>query len=113
MIAKLFSGLDVGGWFALRMDHPVWLRDFARWPDEDAGRVEQILQALGARHVVVGHTVQKGEIQTRFRGRVFLIDTGILAAVYGGKPATLEIAGGRFTAIYPDERRVLLEPGEE
>ena len=77
-------------------------------------RVAELLETYGARRFVVGHSVQKREIQPRFGGRVLLIDTGMLASVYGGRPSALEIAGGRFTAIYEEgERRSLpeLAPG--
>jgi hypothetical protein len=53
----------------------------------------------------------KGEIRSRFEGKVFLIDTGMLASYYpGGRPSALEIADGKFTAIYLDRRAVLLDP---
>ena len=69
---------------------------------------------LRRRHLVVGHTAppkEAGRIAARFGGRIFLIDTGMLPGHYpGGRPSALEIAGGRFTAIYSGERVVLLEP---
>ncbi|HVR29647.1 MAG TPA: hypothetical protein VMS86_08930, partial [Thermoanaerobaculia bacterium] len=43
----------------------------------------------------------------RFGGRAFLIDTGMLSEVYGGKPSALEIVDGVFTAIYADRREEL------
>jgi hypothetical protein len=48
-------------------------------------------------------------IRVRFGQRVFLIDTGMLAAVYKGRPSALEIDGARIKAIYPGEESVLVE----
>jgi hypothetical protein len=60
---------------------------------------------------VTGHTPQaSGRITPRFENRVFLIDTGMLAAVYKGRPSALEIKDGVITAIYTDRRDVLVKP---
>ncbi len=96
----------------LRPDGPFWFRGYARW-SEDEGRqqVARILRRLDADHLVVGHTPQSSyTIRSRFGGKVFLIDTGMLAPIYRGRPSALEIHQGHFTAIYPDERRQLLSP---
>ena len=69
--------------------------------------------AYNAKHIAVGHTVQKGgRIRPRFGGKVFLIDTGMLSSYYpGGRPSALEIRDdAKFTADYMDQRVVLLEP---
>src|SRR4030095_4856652 len=52
-------------------------------------------------------------IGVRFSGRVFLIDTGMLAEVYGGKPSALEIDRGVFTAIYVGKREELWNDSRE
>ncbi len=101
------------GWYAVHPDGPLWFRGFADWPDAEDGKITAVLQQMGVAHAVVGHTPQlSGGIRSRFGGKVFLIDTGMLSAYYkGGQAAALEIQGGKFTAIYRDRRAVLLEPG--
>lgn len=106
--------LSYAGGYAVHPDGPLWFRGFADWPDADGeAKIKTILEQLGAAHVVVGHTPQlTGGIRSRFGGKVFLIDTGMLSAYYkGGQAAALEIQAGKFTAIYRDRRAVLLEPG--
>lgn len=82
-------------------DGPLWYRGNARCHELLEGPALAVnLQALGAARVVVGHTpTADHHIQLRLRGRVAVIDTGMLSEVYGGEPQVLEIAGGRLTAI--------------
>jgi hypothetical protein len=91
---------------------PLWYRGLAK-DDESvlAPRVELALQSLGARAIVVGHSVTgTGRIQARFGGRVFGIDVG-MGDVYGKNLAALEVgADGAFTAVYPDRREELARP---
>jgi Calcineurin-like phosphoesterase len=89
-----------------RVDGPLWYRGLAQEPDTFAPQVGEILRALGARALVVGHTVaQTGRIMTRFDGRVIEIDTGMQPAyVSGGRASALEIKGDEATAIYVDQR---------
>lgn len=96
---------------AAREDGPLWYRGLALEPEEVfAPELETILSKLGARAIVVGHTVApNGTIRARFGGRVFQIDTGMLDADFfpGGKPSALEIVGDTVTAIYTDRREPL------
>ena len=70
---------------------------------EDQAEVVLFL-ASDASRFVTGHTPQQNRsINTRFGGRVVLIDTGMLS-YYQGRPAALEIAGDTLTAIYETER---------
>jgi hypothetical protein len=89
-----------------RVDGPLWYRGLAQEPDTFAPEVGEILTALGARAIVVGHTVvQSGRIITRFDGRVIQIDTGMQPAyVTGGRASALELKGDEATAIYVDRR---------
>ena len=91
---------------------PLWYRGLAK-EDETlfAPALEQILEAMDARAIVVGHTVTvTGRIQDRFGGRVVMIDAG-MAPAYEGSLAALEIdAEGRMTAVYPDAREVIERP---
>lgn len=76
---------------------PVWTRVYGE-PDVDAeacAALERVLSQVGAKRLVVGHTVQKHGISSACRERVFRIDVG-LSAYYGDHPPqVLEIAGGR------------------
>ena len=67
-----------------------------------------MLQSLGAKAIVVGHSVTgDGRIQARFGGRVVGIDVG-MGDVYGGNLAALEVGpDGSLTALYPDRREEL------
>jgi hypothetical protein len=93
---------------------PLWYRGLASEPEDAfAPALETILQRMKARAVVVGHTpVPNGRIQTRFGGRVVLIDTGMLNGEFypGGAPSALELRGDTFMAIYLDGRQPLEAP---
>jgi hypothetical protein len=70
--------------------------------------VDEVLAALGARTLVIGHTLtETGRLKTRFGGRVVMIDTGMLPA-YGGHRSALEIGPGGMVALYPAGRETLL-----
>ena len=83
-------------------DGPVWNRDYS-WGDHDAGsdtckRLDETLNLLGAKFMVVGHTQQHGGINSTCGGKVWRADVG-MAAHYGGRPQVLEIKNGNFTVI--------------
>ena len=91
---------------------PLWFRGMAR-EDETAWlpSLERVLAGIGARRVVIGHTVTgDGRIKTRFDGRVVMIDVG-MNPVYGRNLAALEIGpGGALAALYESSREELLRP---
>jgi hypothetical protein len=111
--ARLVHLLGFGKWLFMSEDGPLWFRGYDQWNEEEgAPQVEKVLTAYEATHLVVGHTVQKaGHIRSRFGGKVFLIDTGMLNTYWpGGLASALEIrAGGKFTAEYLDGQEVLFE----
>lgn len=100
---------DIRAWTIYDPEGPLWFRGYARWSDEEGlERMPGILEAAGVRGIVVGHTPQKSHaITNRFNAGAWLIDTGMLHEVYGGRPAALEIVGDRVTALYPGAREVL------
>ena len=104
--------LGFDDWLLAREDSPQWFRGYAQWTeDEGLERMPPILESLGARAIVAGHTPQRSKsITPRFGSRVFLIDTGMLASVYRGRASALEIQGESFTAIYVGERVPLPAP---
>lgn len=127
LLAHLEHCVDYEKWHLFAPQGPLWFRGYAEprparsgsegfgWSDQEgAPRIAQILEQQGARRVVVAHTPRAdGTINVRFGGRAFLIDTGMLAEVYGGKPSALEIEGGVFTAIYTDRREELWNDARE
>jgi len=111
--AKLGDFLHYGDWISMRADGPLWFRGYDQWSEEEGlQQIDKVLNNYKAAHIAVGHTVQKGgHIRTRFAGKVFLIDTGMLASYYpGGKASALEISceKNKFIAEYMDEHVVLL-----
>lgn len=98
--------LSFSMWLINSPDGPLWYRGLALEPEETLrSGVEAMLGRLKSRYLVAGHTPQpKGEINRRFGSRVFLIDTGMLKSVFGGRASALEIRSGRFTAYYADEK---------
>jgi len=83
----------------LASDGPVWSRHYSDEPDvEDCDILEQTLDRLGARRMVVGHTVNTDGISSACGGQVWRIDVG-MARHYGGSPAVLELRTDVATII--------------
>lgn len=108
---RLVHLLDVNHWLCMRDEGPLWYRGYDSWSDETGEeQISKILAVYHASHIVVAHTVQKGpHIRTRFDGKVFLIDTGMVYKDQGGKPSALDIQAGKFTAIYADGQDALFD----
>jgi len=103
----------VQNWLSVSPDGPLWYRGLALEPEETLrGPVEAMLARLGVRYMVAAHTVRpKFDIASRFDNHVFLIDTGMLKEVYGGRGSALEFRDGSVTAYYTDqEPQVLVAP---
>ena len=108
--ASLAAILEADSWMIRSGDGPLWFRGSAKWDEDEQGEeMIELLAGVGATYVVGGHTPQRPRrIQTRFEGRVFLIDTGMLSSHYeGGQPSALVIEGDTFTAIYLDGSEVV------
>ena len=88
---------------------PLWFRGMAR-EDETLWQpsLERVLAGIGARAVVIGHTVTSdGRITPRFGGRVVMIDVG-MNPLYGRNLAALEIGpDGAMSALYEGRREEL------
>jgi calcineurin-like phosphoesterase family protein len=71
---------------------PDWVRDFSQDPvsDEECALLGRALDALGAKRMVIGHTVQKSGISSACNDRVYRIDVG-LSRFYGGPIQILQI----------------------
>lgn len=92
---------------------PLWFRGLAQWEKEKlAAYLNGWLLSRGARRIVSGHNPREdGRIQMRLDGRIFLIDTGMLASAYpGGRASALEIDRGKVTAVYLDDKKLLWKP---
>ncbi|MBI3696287.1 MAG: metallophosphoesterase [Acidobacteria bacterium] len=96
--------LNLGTLNIVLPDGPLWYRGYAQEPDtEFTPKLDQVLKKFKIRHVVVGHTVSTSRrITPRYDGRVFMIDTGMLA-YFQGRPSALEINDGHFKAFYVGE----------
>ena len=114
--SRITQFLQFPDWLCVRQDGPLWFRGYDQWNEQsDAAQLDKILKAFSVNHIVAGHTVQKvGTIRSRFGGKIFLIDTGMLSSYYpGGKASALEIKGdGTFIALYMDQQVTLLEPAK-
>jgi hypothetical protein len=104
-VLKDFIGL--GGWLSIHPDGPLWFRGYAEWSDaEGALQIQTLAEAFGVARLVVGHTPQAGQINERFGGKVYLIDTGMLAGyVNGGRASALNIQDGKVSAIYMQDTK--------
>jgi|GEM_PF-1245280 len=69
---------------------------------ERGAEIRQVLETLGARTMVMGHTVTFGLVEPRFEGAAILIDTGMFEGYLGGHQAALVVEGGSFYAVYPN-----------
>ncbi len=96
--------LDYKNWITVSADGPLWYRGLATEPEATlSAPLTAMLERLRARYIVAGHSVLvTKEVTTRFEGRVFLIDTGMLEESYAGRASALEMQGGRFTVFTTD-----------
>ena len=96
---------------------PLWYRGLAL-DDETMlmPHVDQVLQYLGVRRIVVGHTVTQGTVIPRFYGKVLLADAG-MSALYGSRRACLILDNdgawvlhrGKKLSIPTDSRQAFVE----
>ncbi|KAH8117886.1 Metallo-dependent phosphatase [Phellopilus nigrolimitatus] len=104
-------------------DGPLWYRGWAmRSENEVCAEVDEVLERIGVRRLIMGHTPDFEHINSRCGGKVIIIDTGISHA-YGGALSALSVkytlAPHRddkrrwierelVTALYPDRQEVLV-----
>ena len=94
---------------------PLWYRGYTLLSDQELlEHLDALEKSYGAHRFVVAHSpMETGSIEQRLSGRVFLIDTGMLKSYYHGRASALEVADGQISAVYVNERRVLVESPEE
>jgi hypothetical protein len=110
-VDQLRGVIGIGESPLLAAKGPLWFRGLSESPTEETNaQVTALLSRLGVTRMVVGHTPRlPGRIVPRFDNRVFPIDTGMLSTFFkGGRASALEIAGDKVTAIYANEREVLV-----
>lgn len=80
-------------------DSPVWSRHYSQDPDAaDCQLAQEALAAVGAKRMVVAHTVQPQGINAACGGLVWRVDVG-LAKHYGGKPQVLRIEDDAVSVV--------------
>ena len=86
-------------------DGPNWYRGAAICNAcAEADVLKPILAALGARRLVIGHTVTRdARVVSRFDGTVIRLDTGMNHAVYRGRASALVLEAGSARAVYAAE----------
>jgi hypothetical protein len=89
-------------------DGPLWWRGLALAKDQSQPPdLEEILAAVDASRVVVGHTIQKDGIQSRCEGKIIMVDVGMSRTYAGGAPACLLIEKGELLVVTPGGRAQL------
>lgn len=95
--AAWMRGEGAGPEILMEDDAPIWTRLYSA-PEKPSAEIcaqlGQVLDALGADRMVVGHTPQAQGISSACNDRVWRIDTG-LSHYYGGPLQWLEIKGGQ------------------
>ncbi|KIG18751.1 serine-threonine protein phosphatase [Enhygromyxa salina] len=80
-------------------DGPVWSRHYSDAPDAgDCAMLEEALEIIGVRRMVVGHTVHTEGVVSACGGQVWMIDVG-MAGYYGGPVEVLEVREDSVTVL--------------
>jgi len=80
-------------------DGPVWTRAYSAAPGKDeCAELARVLERLGARRMVMGHTVQRGGVSSACEGKAWRIDVG-MSRVFGGPVQVLQIRGDDVTVL--------------
>ena len=99
---KDFSKIPQG--MTVDSEGPLWYRGLARHDEfAEESHLEAMLGSLGAKRIVMAHTVTAGTVIPRFGGRAVLIDVG-MAAPYGRRSACLVIEAGTPFTIHRGSR---------
>ncbi|MEP0202443.1 MAG: metallophosphoesterase [Halioglobus sp.] len=99
--------------FVFSEDSPNWYRGTAMChPYAESFNTERFLKKVKAKHLVMGHTPTRGDVQARMEGLAIRLDTGMLKSVYKGRASALISEGGAQYVQYlgSTER---LQPVEE
>ena len=101
--------MEIAKWSLIDPEGPLWFRGYAQWDEATtAPQVNALLDQLKLTRIAVAHTpTADRKVRARYQGRVILMDTGMLRAVYEGAPSAVEIAGSVLKAIYLDGEQPL------
>jgi len=94
-------------------DSPVWTRVYGSSDVDEATcqGLGRVLAQVGAKRLVVGHTVQKDGISSACQQRLFRIDVG-LSAYYGDNPAqVLELTAQGARVLKVGAAPLTIQPG--
>lgn len=92
-------GLGEAPEFIHTRESPTWTRNYSDEPDDDdCTQLAEVLQRLGVKRMIVGHTVQDDGIGSHCEGAVWCIDSG-MSAHYGGRVEVLEIDGDSIRVL--------------
>jgi len=78
---------------------PTWCRIYSV-AENDSARAElaHVLETLGVKRMIIGHTIKEGGITPQYEGRVWCVDVG-LGEPYGGPVEVLQIKGDEVTVL--------------
>jgi hypothetical protein len=81
---------------------PLWYRGNAGCgPLVEQDRLARLLRSQGVRRIVIGHTpTHLRQVWRRLNDQVWMIDTGMQRAYYGGKGAALLLEGGSASVVH-------------
>jgi hypothetical protein len=81
--------------FVFSEESPNWYRGTAMChPYAESFNTERFLKKVKAKHLVMGHTPTRGDVQARMEGLAIRLDTGMLKSVYKGRASALISEGG-------------------
>jgi hypothetical protein len=112
--ALLDEFLTLGDAPALGADGPLWYRGSVYCnPFLEEPVLRSALERLDAKRVIVGHTpTEDRRPRELYDGRLVMLDTGMLAQYFDGRPAALILdASGTFVQALSPEERVPLPRG--
>jgi hypothetical protein len=116
LVAALERFVALGAAAVLSNDGPMWYRGSVLCkPILEEPVLEAALARVGVDRVVVGHTPTfDRRARALYDGRVVMMDTGMLVAYYGGRPAALIVENGETIVQYldPEERATPLAGGQ-
>jgi hypothetical protein len=103
LLEKAERYLALARGFGARQDGPLWHRSYAEGDEQVFEKqLTSTLEAFDAERIVVAHTNTDDRlIQSRFGGRVFLVNTGAGPAYEGSISALVIGWTGKVKAVYP------------
>ncbi|WP_141730766.1 shewanella-like protein phosphatase [Oligoflexus tunisiensis] len=100
-VAAWMSGKSERPSFVKDSKGPLWMRDYsADTPTSEAcGMLKETLAALGAKRMVVGHSVQDNGINAACQNQVWRIDVGLSSYYKGKYVQVLDIQGDNVKVL--------------